>query len=150
MGRPTNNQGFFCNAESLFDSQPKDNFEKIAIHVFLGDALEDGFIIKQVGYNKYVVSNNDGSRTGIVTLVKRADATKVGTGYIIATDAQAQAHSVLKLMKNKVIAYVDEDNSDAVDVYTFNYNSMLDQDGVLKASFEPVSPAVQVVLETVN
>lgn len=51
-------------------------------------------------------------------------------------------------MKDKVIAYIDEDNSDETAMYTFNYNIKNENDGTLSASFEPASADVQVVLET--
>lgn len=136
-----------------FDSAKWDNY---TLTVFWkeftlgGGAIEKGYIIKQVGYNKYFVSSVDGSRTGIVMLVKKANATSVGTAYITATDAEAKTHSVIKLMKDKVIAYVDEDNSEESAMYTFNYNIVNEADGSLTASFEPVSSNVQVVLETLS
>lgn len=135
-----------------FEPEKWDDYEPVTYwneYQLGGGKIEDAYIIKQVGYNKYLVGAvAENSRQGIVTLVKEDEATSVGTSYITATDADAKTHSIIKLMKDKVIAYIDEDNSDETAMYTFNYNIKNENDGTLSASFEPASADVQVVLET--
>ena len=199
MGRPVNNQGFFCNERYQFDAETKEQFEKIKIHSYITEVVEEKFeeysseqvyavydkvsfkgknyickeevaeaeefnnakweeykavggleeavIVRQVGYNKYLVASLDGQRLGVVRLVKKSEATEVGLGYILAIDGNAKEHSVVKLLKNKVLAYVD-DAKDEVEVYSFSYE-IESVDGKQKASFEPVSSEVDVILETI-
>lgn len=148
---------YICKEEHLstetFDPEKWDDYEPITYwneYQLGGGVVEDAYIIKQVGYNKYLVGAvAENSRQGIVTLVNKDNAISVGTAYILATDAEAETHSVIKLMKDKVIAYVDEENSEETTMYTFNYNIITDaDDGTLSASFEPVNANTEVVLET--
>lgn len=199
MGRPVNNQGFFCNERYQFDAETKEKFEKIKIHAYITEAvketfeeysaeevyaefdkvsfegknyickvaveepekfdeakweeykevggLEDAMIVRQVGYNKYLVVSMDGQRLGIVRLVKKSEATEVGLGYILAIDGNAKEHSVIKMLKNKVLAYID-DSKEETAIYSFSYE-IETVNGALKASFEPVASDVDVVLETI-
>lgn len=68
-----------------------------------GGVLEDAKIIKQVGYNKYLVAAvADKNRQGVVMLVNKTEATKAGTGYIQVTTTgdASQVKYARKIIRN--------------------------------------------------
>lgn len=91
-----------------------------------GGAVEDAKIIKQTGYNKYLVSAiADENRQGIVMLVNgSSEATVSGTGYIVVTDVNdgKTSHNVRKMVRN-IIETFDEKT------YTYEYVVTESEDG---------------------
>lgn len=76
--------------------------KSIAVHYYAetGKAVKKSTLVKQVGYNKYVVA--DGT---IVRLTSKEDAQKdkeKGMGYVVVTDSEGKAHSMSKLTKNVI------------------------------------------------
>ena len=115
-----NGFGMF-DGEKRLDAEPKDKFEKVVIHAYIEDGIKECVIYKQVGNKKYFVKEVE-------------DETE---------------HSVYKLLKNKLIAWVDEEEDDDLDVYTFNYDIYTNDDGELVAAFKPASEeGVEVKIET--
>lgn len=144
-----NGFGMF-DGEKRLDAEPKDKFEKVVIHAYIEDGIKECVIYKQVGNKKYFVKEvEDETKTAYVGLMKKADCTREGTAYITVVDGDEKEHSVYKLLKNKLIAWVDEEEDDDLDVYTFNYDIHTNDDGELIAAFKPVSEeGVEVKIET--
>lgn len=144
-----NGFGMFCSEKRL-DAEPKDKFEKVVIHAYIEDGIKECVIYKQVGNKKYFVKEvDDETKTAYVGLMKKADCTREGTAYITVVDGDEKEHSVYKLLKNKLIAWVDEEEDDDLDVYTFNYDIYTNDDGELVAAFKPASEeGVEVKIET--
>lgn len=97
-----------------------------------GGSVEDAKIIKQTGYNKYLVSAvADENRQGIVMLVNgSAEATVSGTGYIVVTDVNdgKTTHNVRKMVRNIIETFDDK-------VYTYEY-VVTENDGELSGEFQ--------------
>ena len=144
-----NGYGLF-QGEKRLDAEPKERFEKVKIHAWIEDGIKDCSIYKQVGNKKYFVKSiEDETKTAYVGLLKKADCTREGTGYITVTDNENKEHSVYKLLKNKLIAWVDEEQDDDLDVYAFNYDITTNEEGELVASFKPADGEdVEVKIET--
>jgi len=150
VGSP-NGYGFF-SSEKRLDSEPQERFEKIMIHAYIDGEIKDCVIYKQVGNKKYFVKElEDETKTAYVGLLKKADCVREGTAYITVKDEDENEHSVYKLMKNKLIAWANEEEDDDLDVYTFNYDITTNEEGELVASFKPADGEdVQVQIETVS
>ena len=146
-----NGQGTFVSEKRL-DAEPQERFEKIMIHAYIDGEIKDCVIYKQVGNKKYFVKElEDETKTAYVGLLKKADCVREGTAYITVKDENENEHSVYKLMKNKLIAWANEEEDDDLDVYTFNYDITTNEEGELVASFKPADGEdVQVQIETVS
>lgn len=145
-----NGQGTFVSEKRL-DAEPQERFEKIMIHAYMDGEIKDCVIYKQVGNKKYFVKEiEDETKTAYVGLLKKDECVREGTGYITVKDADDNEHSVYKLMKNKLIAWSNEEEDDDLDVYTFNYDITTNDDGELVAAFKPANGEdVEVKIETV-
>lgn len=75
-----------------------------------GGAIEDCKIIKQTGFNKYLVSASaDENRQGIVMLVDKTDATVAGTAYITITKlADSSTKYARKIVRNIIETFDGE------------------------------------------
>lgn len=96
-----------------------------------GGKLEDCLIVKQTGFNKYLVcAIADNKRQGIVELVDgEANATKTGTAYIVVTDtAENRQHNARKIVRNVIETF--DGNA-----YTYKYEVSEDVDNQLEGAF---------------
>lgn len=89
-----------------------------------GGALEDAKIIKQVGYNKYLVAAvADENRQGVVMLVDNTEATVAGTGYIKVTKITGTETKYAKKIVRNVVETFDGE------VLTYKYDLTEGDDG---------------------
>ena len=97
-----------------------------------GGKLEDAYVVKQTGYNKYLVAASaDVNRQGVVRLVNgSAEATEAGTGYMVVTDVNdgKTTHNVQKLVKNVAQCFDGK-------VYSYHYEVAEGDDG-LEGAFD--------------
>lgn len=94
-----------------------------------GGAIEDCKIIKQTGFNKYLVSASaDENRQGIVMLVDKTDATVAGTAYITITKlADSSTKYARKIVRNIIETFDGE-------ALAYQYD-LTETDGVFAGAF---------------
>lgn len=102
-----------------------------------GGAIEDAKIIKQTGYNKYLVSASaDVNRQGIVMLVDKTDATVAGTAYISVTKlADSSTKYASKIVRNVIETFDGE-------VLTYQYD-LTEEDGEFSGAFNKDKTVVE-------
>lgn len=109
----------------------KDYTKDIVVHYYMGEELKEGKLLKQVGYNKYIVVEGDaekGTLPFIVRLVAKEVAEKekeCGMGYVVVTHTEDGEKSLAKLTKNLIVC---SDGS----VYPFEYELDTSVEGVVK------------------
>ena len=97
----------------------KDFTKDITAHFYMNGKLKEGKLLKQVGYNKYIVVNGEeekGIPPFIMRLVSKEDAKKYkedGMGYVVVSTKDGEK-SLAKLTKN-IITCTDGS------VYPFEY-----------------------------
>ena len=105
MGRPVYGRGFF-SGKFKFDAI-NEGFEKVIFKACLKDGEEpsEAHVLKQTGYNKYLVINEN-KEIGVVMLVdpEAEDYEAVeGTAYVTVKDIEnGEQHYVRKIMRNVI------------------------------------------------
>jgi hypothetical protein len=71
-----------------------------------GTVITDGYIIKQKGNRRFLISSADGAHTGQVTLVNKSSGFLLGEGGVTATDSTGSVTSnVYKIQNHRLIIW---------------------------------------------
>lgn len=145
MGRPIAGFGFFTGNKRL-DAETT-GFEKVKVMACIdSDTAVEAQIIKQTGFNKYLVKSTVGDKEGIVMLAPVADKIGLATLKMIS-NVDASEKLVSKLTRN-IVQTFDAINSN---VYTYLYEYEVDETGTpIKGAFCEDKDIAQVKLDIIT